>query len=66
MGQVPTDSDKDGMPDAWEKAHRLNPKDPADAGKTVPAGASKGERHKGYTYIEYYVNELADKLVPKE
>ena len=29
----------------------------------VPAGASKDDRHKGYTWIEYYVNELADKLI---
>lgn len=28
----PIDSDDDGMPDAWEIAHGLNPYDPADAG----------------------------------
>ena len=26
------DTDNDGMPDEWEKAHGLNPKDPADRG----------------------------------
>jgi pectate lyase len=51
------------MPDAWETAHGLDPKDPADATKVVPAGASKDDRHRGYTYIEFYVNELADGLV---
>jgi HEAT repeat protein len=56
------DADGDGMPDEWETAHKLNPKDAADAGKTVPAGASPGDRHKGYTYIEFYINELADLL----
>ncbi len=58
--KCPPDADRDGMPDAWEKAHKLDPNDPADASKIVPAGASKGDRHKGYTYIEYYINELAD------
>jgi len=59
-GTPKPDGDSDGMPDEWEKAHNLNPSDPSDANKTVPAGASPGDRHKGYTYIEYYINELAD------
>ncbi|MCG3178746.1 MAG: hypothetical protein BIFFINMI_01075 [Phycisphaerae bacterium] len=59
----PPDADQDGMPDAWEKAHGLNPADPADASKVVPAGASPGDRHKGYTYVEYYFNDLADQRV---
>jgi len=62
-GQAPPDSDNDGMPDAWETAHQLNPNDPKDANKVVPAGASKGDRHKNYTYIEYYINERADILI---
>jgi pectate lyase len=57
------DTDRDGMPDAWEKAHGLDPKDPADGNKVVPKGASKGNRHIGYTWIEYYINDLADSLV---
>ncbi len=62
-GKAPVDTDNDGIPDTWEKAHGLNPNDPADAAKIVPAGKSKGNRHRGYTYIEYYINELADNLV---
>lgn len=60
---APLDSDGDGMPDTWEKAHRLNAKDPSDANKIVPSAASKDKRHKGYTYIEFYINELADNLL---
>ncbi len=59
-GKAPKDSDNDGMPDEWEKAHKLDPADPADNNKIVPAGASPGDRHKDYTWIEYYINELAD------
>jgi len=62
-GKAPVDTDDDGMPDKWEKAHGLDPKNPKDANKIVPAGASKGNRHRGYTYIEYYINELADNIV---
>jgi len=62
-GKAAPDGDNDGLPDEWEKAHGLNPADPKDANGIVPAGASKDDRHKGYTYIEYYINELADKLV---
>jgi hypothetical protein len=52
------------MPDAWEQLHGLDPKDPADATKRMPAGKSRNDRHQGYTYIEFYLNELADSLVP--
>ncbi len=61
-GKPAQDSDSDGMPDTWETAHKLNPRDPGDANKTVPAGASPADRHKGYTYIEYYINERSDLL----
>ena len=57
------DADADGMPDAWEKAHRLDPTDPADAIRIVPKGASKEDRHAGYTWIEFYINALADRLI---
>ncbi len=60
---APRDTDGDGMPDKWERAHKLDPEDPADASAVVPPGASKGDRHRGYTWIEFYVNELADKRV---
>jgi len=62
-GKAPKDSDNDGIPDAWEKAHKRNPNDPKDNNGTVPAGASPGDRHKGYTWIEYYINDLADTKV---
>lgn len=46
---APTDTDKDGMPDAWELAKGLNPNSPADRNNI---GAD------GYTMIEIYLNEL--------
>jgi pectate lyase len=58
----PKDTDGDGMPDAWEKARGLDPNDSKDANKAVPKGASEDDRHKAYTYIEYYINDLADAL----
>ena len=45
-----TDSDGDGMPDAWETANGLNPNDPADAVKDC-----NGD---GYTNIEKYINGI--------
>jgi hypothetical protein len=47
---APIDSDGDGMPDAWEREHDLNPNDAADG----PADAN-GD---GYTNIEDYLNSL--------
>jgi HEAT repeat protein len=64
-GAAKKDTDRDGMPDAWEKDRGLDPADPKDANRTVPAGASKGDRHKGYTHLEFYLNELADLLVAR-
>ncbi|HEY6915325.1 MAG TPA: thrombospondin type 3 repeat-containing protein, partial [Paludibacter sp.] len=52
-GQPYTDSDNDGMPDAWEKANGLNPNDPADAVKDC-----NGD---GYTNIEKYINGIDTK-----
>jgi pectate lyase len=63
--KAPKDSDGDGLPDEWEQAHKLNPAEARDANKIVPKGASKDDHHKGYTYIEYYINQLADKLIQK-
>jgi HEAT repeat protein len=62
-GKAPPDADDDGMPDEWERSVGLNPNDPSDAVRKVPAGGSPGDRHKGYTYIEYYINDCADRLV---
>lgn len=44
------DTDGDGMPDVWEKAHGLNPYDSADG---VEATLSS----EGYTNLEVYLNE---------
>ena len=57
------DTDADGMPDAWEESHGLNAGDPDDANRKVLAGESPRDRHLGYTFIEFYVNELADQLL---
>jgi rhamnogalacturonyl hydrolase YesR/pectate lyase len=46
----PADSDRDGMPDAWEKAHGLDPRNPAD-------GATLGTS--GISNLETYLNERA-------
>ena len=60
----PKDTDDDGLPDAWEKLHNLDHNDPADATKVVTEGESRNDRHLGYSYLEFYLNELADNLVP--
>jgi len=52
-GNAPADSDHDGMPDAWEKANKLNPDDPSDGNK-VSAGD-------GYTNLERYLNGIVAK-----
>ena len=44
------DTDADGMPDAWEKAHSLNPN----------AADNNGDFDSdGYTNLEEYINEIA-------
>lgn len=48
---APPDADADGMPDAWEKARGLDPRNAADA-----AADRDGD---GYTNIEEYLNALA-------
>ncbi|MBN1128511.1 MAG: hypothetical protein JXA71_05970 [Chitinispirillaceae bacterium] len=51
------DTDRDGMPDAWETSHSLNPSNAADRnGITL----SKD----GYTNLEVYLNELAGDSLP--
>ena len=49
-GAVLADTDQDGMPDEWELAHGLNPKDPDDRNQAVADG---------YTRLEDYLNSLA-------
>ncbi|MDD3319816.1 MAG: T9SS type A sorting domain-containing protein [Paludibacter sp.] len=46
---APTDTDHDGMPDAWETAHNLNMNDASDR-NTVAAN--------GYTNLENYLNGI--------
>jgi Bacterial TSP3 repeat len=46
----PVDTDGDGMPDDWERAHGLNPNDPSDRN-----GDRDGD---GYTNLEEYLNSL--------
>lgn len=48
------DPDGDGMATGWELLRGLNPADGADHATVMPSG---------YTAIEEYVNELADRLV---
>jgi len=51
----PADSDHDGMPDAWEGAHGLDPASAADGPAVAP---------NGYTNVENYLNELAGDVIP--
>ena len=50
---APLDSDGDGMPDAWECKHHLDPNNPAD-------GAQVRNGH-DYTNLEEYLNSLVPK-----
>lgn len=52
---VPDDSDHDGLPDAWEQSHGLNPQSPAGDFKDANADPD-GD---GFTCLEDYLNELA-------
>jgi pectate lyase len=46
---APADRDRDGMPDAWEIVHGLDPDDPSDRNAIGPSG---------YTRLEEYLNQL--------
>jgi len=61
-GTPPPDTDRDGMPDTWEISHQLDPRNPEDRNRIVPENANRDNPHSGYTWIEYYLNELADGL----
>ena len=54
-GTPPLDADDDGMADAWERTHGLDPTGGSDHATLMPSG---------YTAIEAYINELADQLLP--
>ena len=47
-GTALPDSDRDGMPDAWERTHGLNPNDPGDSRLDLD--------NDGYTNVEEYLN----------
>jgi hypothetical protein len=47
---APLDTDKDGMPDDWEKKNKLNPNDPADA--------TAFKLDKNYSNVEVYINSI--------
>jgi len=49
-GVAAPDADADGIPDAWEKSHKLSPNDPSDASAVAKSG---------YTNVEVYLNSLA-------
>jgi len=49
-GKPYVDTDKDGIPDKWEKKHGLNPNDPADA--------KLDSNNDGYSNIEDYINGI--------
>ncbi|WP_242689258.1 polysaccharide lyase family 1 protein [Pedobacter sp. SYSU D00535] len=57
---APTDSDEDGIPDAWEVSHKLNPKNALD-------GNSFG-LDKNYSNVEVYLNSLVQRqaIKPKQ
>lgn len=52
---APDDTDSDGIPDDWEKKHKLNSNDPSDA---ILKSASSA-----YTNLEVYVNELVNDTI---
>jgi hypothetical protein len=57
QGPAAKDTDDDGIPDDWEIAHRLNPRDPKDA-----ALDRDGD---GYTNIEEYLGGLVQACLRK-
>ncbi len=56
---APADTDGDGIPDAWERAHGLDPADPTDGAKTTLDSG-------GYTNVEVYLNSLVEQITAKQ
>jgi hypothetical protein len=50
------DGDGDGLPDSWERKHRLDPRDPGDGNSDRDGD--------GYTELEEWLNSLAENLPP--
>ncbi|URJ38974.3 pectinesterase family protein [Paenibacillus polymyxa] len=58
-----SDSDHDGMPDEWERAHGLDPNNADDRNGQLLAGTGTYTHFvKGYTNLEVYLNDLIEKL----
>ncbi|MBP5135744.1 MAG: pectate lyase [Paludibacteraceae bacterium] len=55
---APTDTDRDGMPDAWETANGLNPNDASDRNGTDLST-------EGYTNLEVYINSLVEDVMER-
>jgi hypothetical protein len=55
---APTDTDKDGMPDAWEDANGLSKNDPTDAQKATVDGK--------YPNVEVYLNSLVASITENQ
>lgn len=53
----PLDTDRDGMPDAWEKEHGLNPDDASDGAKY------NLDSRRYYTNLEVYCNSLVEEQI---
>lgn len=55
-GAAPADTDRDGLSDAWESEHGLDPADPTDGIETGLSKTLLGVE--GYTNLEVYLHEL--------
>lgn len=51
--EATVDTDRDGMPDAWETEHGFDPADPEDRNTVMPDG---------YTALEHYLNGLVEEI----
>ena len=57
---VPADTDKDGIPDEFEKKYGLNPEDASDGNdKTL-------DPNKNYTNLEMYINNLVQDIIDQQ